>query len=270
MVFPRHLPEVYYTTLQDDDSGLTSIQAEVDALRDLLENNTGGGLEVTDINGEGGQTEILSFGYGFTVENSGGQSDINLYNYEYQGDNTSEEVDDSTTIRFVGSEITRDSNGLVITPSATSTPSGRRGEIFYSIFKDSSDPNKLYMGTTYLIADYQEFINEANNVDNLIATIVIFDPDGVSFTIGGLENFIRGTSNDFEVGTKAEDTTAPNGLQLSAAQNSAIFFNQVSGGSNTLYGNQTNGQVPAHSHTITGDAETAPKHTFLYVGIYAN
>ena len=269
MVFPRYLPDIYYNSLPND-SGLTSLQAEVDALRDLLENNTGSGLEVIDINGEGGQTEILSFGLGFNVENSGGQSDINLYNYEYQGDSTSEEVDDSTTIRFVGSEVTRDTNGLVITPSASSTPSGRRGEIFYSIYRDTTDPNKLYMGTSYLIADYQEFITEANNVDSLISNIVIFDPDGVSFTIGGLENFIRGTSDDFAVGTMVDDTTAPNGLQLSAAQNSAIFYNQVSGGGSTLYGNQTNGQIPTHSHTITGDAETAPKHTLLYVGIYAN
>lgn len=73
-------------------------------------------LEVYDWNGEGGTVSSLEIGTGLQLTYDGQIGTIGTFNYDYQGDNgTIESLDDSTTIRFVGATISRDSNGVVIT-----------------------------------------------------------------------------------------------------------------------------------------------------------
>ena len=272
MVFPRYLPEVYYdvpnvgATSQEVD--LTDIETDIRNLRTQVENiDTSSVVGVYDLNGEGDEVQSIAFGTGFEVYAEGGEATIYSYNLEYRGDNSIESVDDSSAITFIGAEISRDSSGIIVNIKKDSA-SGRRGELFYSLFKDSN-PNKLYQGETYNVSDYPEFIDEITTTSaGELANIVKINNE--TFTIDGLTDFIRGAVNSQDIGKMINDTTAVNGLQIGSAQNSAIFYNQVTNGGNTLYGNQTNAQIPSHTHSITGDTETAPKHTLLYVGIYAN
>ena len=248
MVFPRYLPDIYYVPNEE------SI-------------DTSSVISVYDLNREGGEVQEIEFGTGFDVTVEGGAASIYSYNLDYVGDNSIESVDDSTSITFRGAEISRDSNGIVVDIKKDSA-SGRRGELFYSLLKDSN-PNKLYQGETYNVSDYAEFINEITSTSSgELANIVKIDNG--TFTIDGLADFIRGTGNAQDIGKMVSDTTAVNGLKIGQTANPAVYFNQITGGDNALYGNQLNGRIPTHSHDLKGDSETAPKHTLLYVGIYAN